>query len=75
MEEYTTVFEKICHLCGEVIGSVRLGYPMKRCFLESRCEEELPPEHILKCDQFPNAESYLETHHPDFYASLSQDTT
>jgi hypothetical protein len=69
-KEAPTRVEIICHRCGMVFNDTT-EFLIKTGVLVSGYDDELPPEHILECDQFPNAESYLETYHGDFYAALS----
>jgi hypothetical protein len=71
MAEATTCVEITCHRCGMVFGTVDQGFSGKSGVLVSGYDNELPPEHILECEQFPNAEGYLETYHGDFYAAHS----
>jgi hypothetical protein len=71
-KEATACVEIICHRCGMVFNddTVDQEFPIKTGVLVSGYDDELPPEHILECDKFPNAESYLETYHGDFYAHI-----
>jgi hypothetical protein len=65
------VIELVCHRCGEVYDRVKVRFLLKTDVTVTSCDDELPPEHIFECKQFPNAEGYLRTYHADFYYALS----
>jgi hypothetical protein len=68
MAETNDVIELICHRCGEVYDRVKL--PVTVDVMVPSYDDELPPQHIFECEQFPNSEGYLRTYHLDYYYAL-----
>lgn len=55
-----------CELCWEIIRKeVNDKEKTVVIFVD---KHDLPPEHVVECIRFPNAESFLIDNHPDFYA-------
>ena len=60
----------VCTLCNDIIKINRTDTGNRKTIVIVVDVDDLEPEHIIKCEKFPNPESYIETYHKEFYEKI-----